>query len=85
MFEQMELWFEANVEAVSEMRSFRSDSIDLRKLVEHQDINELLLLVEFILCIVLKCKNCEQLLENLGELPASSADDMQELIDGANI
>ena len=67
------------------MRPFRPDYIDLRKLVEHQDISELLVLVEFIFGMVLKCKNWETLLESLGELPETSAEDMQGLIEGANI
>lgn len=67
------------------MRQFRPDSIDVLKLVDLQDINELLVLIEFILCIVLKCKNCETLLERLGELPETAALDLQELIEGANI
>lgn len=85
MLEQMELWYEANSEAVRDMRPFRPDQIDLRKLVEQQDINQLLVVIEFILCIVLKCENCEILIENLGELPENAAEDMQELIEGANI
>ena len=43
------------------------------------------MLVEFIFGMVLKCKNWETLLESLGELPETSAEDMQGLIEGANI
>ena len=42
--------------------------IDLKKLVELQDINELLVLIEFILCIVLKCENSGALLARFLEL-----------------
>ena len=32
--------------------------INLKKLIEMHDINELLVLIEFIMCILLKCDNC---------------------------
>ena len=62
MFQQMELWFNAHSDASNEMRPFKPDRIDLIKLIQYQDINEVLVVIEFILCIVLKCANSENLL-----------------------
>ena len=45
----------------------------------------MLVLIEFILCIVLKCANSEDLLQCFVTLPEASAEDMQGLIEGANI
>ena len=45
----------------------------------------MLVLIEFILCIVLKCENSEELLQCFVTLPEASAEDMQGLIEGANI
>lgn len=87
MLGQMELWFNAHEEASKGMRTFKSDIIDLTKLIEQQDINELLVLIEFIFCIILKCERSGELIEAgfiaLGE--GDSANDMQLLIEGANI
>ena len=85
MVSQMELWFNSNVEAASGMKQFKPEVIDLKKLIEHQDINEVLVLTEFILCIILKCENSEDLLQRFLEIQESSAEDMQQLIEGANI
>ena len=54
-------------------------------MIQHQDINEVLILIEFIFCILLKSDNAEELLQNLADLTESSANDMQQLIEGANI
>jgi hypothetical protein len=81
----MEHWFHAHSQADNEMRPFKPDRIDLVKLIQHQDINEVLILIEFIFCIVLKSDNAEELLQNLADLTESSANDMQQLIEGANI
>lgn len=62
MLQQMELWFNAHSDASNEMRPFKPDRIDLIKLIQYQDINEVLVVIEFILCIVLKCANSENLL-----------------------
>ena len=77
MLSQMELWFNAHQEASNSMRTFRHDIIDLKKLIEQQDINELLVLIEFILCIVLKCDNSEQLVSQFLQLEETAASDMQ--------
>ncbi len=76
MLQQMELWFETHGDSSGGVRAFKPSKIDLKKLIEHQDINELLVLVEFILNIVLKCDNSEDLLQAFVELPESSAEDM---------
>ena len=75
---------------MSSMRVFKHDIIDLNKLIENQDINELLVLVEFILCIILKCENYERLIKQFVQLEEDTAteqaaNDMKELIEGANI
>ena len=90
MLTQMELWFSAHQEAMNSMRSFKHDIIDLNKLIVQQDINELLVLIEFILCIILKCENYEQLIQQFVQLEQDGATeqaaaDMRELIEGANI
>ena len=72
----MELWFEAHWDASGGTRTFRPSKIDLQKLIENQDINELLVLVEYILNIVLKCDNSEELLQAFVELPENSAEDL---------
>ena len=85
MFSQMELWFNAHSDASNSMRAFRHDIIDMKLLIEQQDINELLVLIEFILCIILKCQNSEALIEQFLDLDQTAQDDMQQLIQGANI
>ena len=42
-------------------------------------------MIEFILCIILKCDNSEELIQSFLNIPESSAEDMQHLIEGANI
>ena len=72
----MELWFNNHSDDVSSMRQFKPSVIDLKKLIESQDINELLVLIEFILCIILKCDNSEELIQCFLNIPESSAEDM---------
>ncbi len=62
MLQQMELWFEAHGDSFGGVRAFKPSKIDLKKLIDYQDINELLVLIEFILNIVLKCDNADELL-----------------------
>lgn len=47
------------------MRPFKPDMIDTTKLIEQQDINELLVLIEFILCIILMSDNCEKMIKRI--------------------
>jgi len=68
MLSQMELWFNHYSDSSTGMRLFKPEIIDLKKLIEFQDINELLVLIEFVLCIVLKCENSENLLSRFLEL-----------------
>ena len=58
---------------------------DLRKLIDNQDINQLLLLIEFILCIVLKCQNSADLCSRFLDLEASAMEDIKRLIDSSQI
>ena len=51
---QMELWFLQNDGDKEVKNSFRKDMVDLKKLVEVQDINELLIILEFVMIIVAK-------------------------------
>ena len=85
MLDQMEIWFQQHGDASNSMRAFKPSMIDVRKLIEQQDINQLLVLVEFILCILLKCENSSELLQGFLQIPETSAEDMQQLIEGANI
>ena len=39
-------------------------------------MNELLVLIDFILCIILKCENYEQLIEQFVQLEQDAATDM---------
>ena len=83
MLSQMDLWFNQNNDMSASMRAFRPDIIDLRKLIDNQDINILLVLIEFILCIVLKCQNSAELCSRFLELEASAMEDIKRLIDSS--
>ena len=54
---QMELWFQQNTDEEIVKKNFRRDLVDLTRMIEYQDINELLILREFIMVIVVKGKN----------------------------
>ena len=86
MFSQMDLWFQQNQgDNSNSTRSFRPDIIDLKKLIDSQDINQLLVLVEFILCIVLKCQNSADLCSRFLDLEASAMEDIKRLIDSSQV
>ena len=58
MFLQMELWFSHNQEKDDHMKKvFKKDLINLGRLIEYQDINEVLIVLEFVMVIVVRGKN----------------------------
>jgi len=86
MLVQMELWFENRADnAKKASTTFRPDLVNLKKLIEQKDINELLVLVEFILVIVLHGSQSLQLVETFATLTDEAANDFQELIQSKQI
>ena len=57
--------------------------VNLNRLVQEQDINEVLVLAEYIMVIVVQGSNNEKLLERFLDLPQETQEDLQELIEGA--
>ena len=57
--------------------------VNLNRLVQEQDINEVLVLAEYIMVIVVQGSNNEKLLERVLDLPQETQEDLQELIEGA--
>ena len=83
MFLQMELWFSHNQEKDDHMKKvFKKDLINLGRLIEYQDINEVLIVLEFVMVIVVRGKNSQELLERIGKLPEETLEDLKELIEG---
>ena len=57
--------------------------VNLNRLIQEQDINEVLVLAEYIMVIVVQGSNNEKLLERFLDLPQETQEDLQELIEGA--
>ena len=51
----MELWFAQNEDKEEQVKKiFKKELVDLNRLIEYQDINEVLILTEFMMVIVVK-------------------------------
>lgn len=93
MLLQIELWFSdgADSDSAAEDPSrrqnsgafFKPEQINLQRLIELQDVTELLCLLEFVLQIVVQCENKVELLNRFLEISTNSQEDMKELIEGA--
>ena len=84
MLSQMQSWFTDHGKDKSEGQIiFDPKMANLNRLVQEQDINEVLVLAEYIMVIVVQGENNEKLLERFLDLPTDAQEDLQELIEGA--
>ena len=79
----MELWFAQNEDKEEQVKKiFKKELVDLNRLIEYQDINEVLILTEFMMVIVVKGQNSQELLERIGQLSEATLEDLKDLIEG---
>ena len=84
MLAQMQQWFADHHNDKPESHIvFDPKMVNLNRLVQEQDINEVLVLAEYIMVIVVQGQNNEKFLERFLDLPDDAQEDMQELIEGA--
>ena len=75
----MEKWFELKV-SDDEPNQFDVEVIKLKRLLDYQDMNELLVLVEFILDILMRCERQQELVERIVSISDQAQQDLFELI-----
>ena len=84
MLSQMQTWFVNHHNDKQDSQIiFDPKMVNLNRLVQEQDINEVLVLCEYIMVIVVQGENNEKLLERFLDLPQETQEDLQELIEGA--
>lgn len=63
LLQRMEKWFELKVS--DEVNQFDVEIIKLKRLLDDLDMNELLVLIEFILDILMRCERQQELVERI--------------------
>lgn len=63
LLQRMEKWFELKVS--DEVNKFDVEIIKLKRLLDDLDMNELLVLIEFILDILMRCERQQELVERI--------------------
>lgn len=64
LLQRMEKWFELKV-SDDDPNQFDVEVIKLKRLLDFQDMNELLVLIEFILDILMRCERQQELVERI--------------------
>lgn len=83
MFKQMEKWFRKRLN--DDDKLFDLEIINIKRLVEQQDFNELLHLFDFIFVIVMRGERHNELIERIVAMSEKAQEDLYELIQrGAN-
>ena len=69
MLNQMQVWFQDKADEMKETNiQFQANTINLQRLYSEQDMNEVLVLAEYIMVIVVQGENSIKLLERLFDL-----------------
>ena len=63
LLQRMDKWFELKVS--DEVNQFDVEIIKLKRLLDDLDMNELLVLIEFILDILMRCERQQELVERI--------------------
>ena len=81
LFTQIEQWF--RIKIPDEDQYFDSEMINVKRLIDGQDISELLVLTEYILVIVVRGESKDKMINRILQMSVSAQTDLQMLIERA--
>lgn len=75
---QIEQWFRLNLSEDDQMKiNYDSDLINIKRLIDDQDTNELLNITEYILAIVVRGEKQEEMIDQIFKLSENAQEDLQ--------